>query len=160
MNNGCINCRLRTKKGVKYFFCVRRKAEIERNECQGCLYREFKKTSKIAVKTSLRVSGKKHRLTKATEVSKAVKLKVWERDKHKCIFCQKEVEWNYANSHYIKRSQNGLGIEQNIMTNCERCHKLYEESMYREQMKEYAKQYLMSKYEDWYEESLIYRKYN
>lgn len=159
MNNGCINLRWRTKKGVRYCFCVRRKAVIEQKECQGCLYREFKKTSKIAVKTSLRASGKKHKLTKATEIPKAVKMRVWERDNHRCIFCQKEVEWNYANSHYTKRSQLGLGIEKNVMTNCDRCHKLYEESVFREQMQEYAKQYFIELYEDWNEDDLIYKKY-
>lgn len=158
MNNGCVNLRWRTKKGVRYCFCVRRKAEIERKECSGCLYREFKKTSKMAVKTSLRASGKKHKLTQATEIPKKVKVKVWERDNHRCIFCQKVVEWNYANSHYIKRSQLGLGIEENIMTNCERCHKLFEESEYRNEMKEAAKQYLMSKYENWNEDILVYKK--
>ncbi len=45
------------------------------------------------------------------------------------------------------------------MTNCERCHKLYEESPYREQMKEYAKNYLNSKYDNWNEEDLLYKKY-
>ena len=52
-----------------------------------------------------------HKVTKATAIPKAVKLKVWKRDKHKCIFCQTPVSWNYANSHYIKRSHLGLGIE-------------------------------------------------
>ena len=41
---------------------------------------------------------------------------VWERDNHRCIFCGKLVPYNLANSHFIKRSQGGLGIEQNIMT--------------------------------------------
>jgi hypothetical protein len=159
MNNKCVNCRIRTKKGIKYAFCVRRKVEIEQKECSGCLYREFKKVAKIALKKPIRACGKKHKLTKATEISKSVKMKVWERDNHRCIFCQKEVEWNYANSHYIKRSQLGLGIEKNIMTNCERCHNLFEESIYREPMKKYAKNHFMSKYDDWNEEDLVYKKY-
>ena len=159
MNNGCKNLRWRTKKGIKYCFCVRRKAVIERKECEGCPYKEFKKVAKMTVKTPLRASGKKHRLTKATEIPKSVKMKVWERDNHRCIFCQKLVSWEYANSHYIKRSQLGLGIEEDIITNCERCHGLFERSVKREEMKEYAKQYLMSKYEDWNEDMLIYKKY-
>lgn len=159
MNNNCINCRIRTKKGVKYFFCVRRRAEIERNECQCCLYREFKKVSKIAVKTRIKPISKNNKVTKATSIPTNIKKLVWERDNHRCIFCQKLVDWNYANSHYIKRSHLGLGIEQNIMTNCDRCHKLFEESIYREQMKEYAKQYFTSIYDDWNEEDLVYKKY-
>lgn len=159
MNNKCVNLKIRTKKGVKFFFCSRRKAVVNLNECKCCLYKEYKKTSKIVVKTPLRASGKKHKLTKATEIPKKVKIKVWERDNHKCIFCGKYVEWNYANSHYIKRSKNGMGIEKNIMTNCERCHDLFEESIYREQMKEYAKNYFKGLYQNWNEEELIYKKY-
>ena len=158
MFNKCVNCRIRTKKGRKYFFCVRRKAEIEQKECSECNYIEYKKVAKMTSRKPIRECGKKHKLTKATEIPKSVKLKVWERDNHMCIFCHKVVEWNYANSHYIKRSQLGLGIEENIMTNCERCHSLFEESVYREQMKSFAKEHLMSKYETWNEEMLIYKK--
>ena len=100
----------------------------------------------------------KSKRTKALEISKETKLIVWERDDHRCIFCQRYVEWNYANSHYIKRSHGGLGIEKNIMTNCERCHNLFDDSIYREQMKQFAKEYLMSKYEDWNEDDLTYKK--
>ena len=102
----------------------------------------------------------KSKRTQALEITKKTKLVVWERDNHCCIFCGRYVEWNYANSHYVKRSQGGLGIEQNIMTNCDRCHKLFEETKYRPQMKEYAKKYFMSKYPNWNENDLIYRKYN
>ncbi len=158
MTNKCIHCRLRSKHYTKYFFCVRRKAEIEQETCEGCLYKEYKKVAKMTPKKPIRACGKKHKLTKATEIPKLVKMIVWERDNCKCIFCGKYVEWNFANSHYIKRSHNGLGIEQNIMTNCDRCHKLFEESTYREKMKDYAKGYLMTKYETWNEEMLVYKK--
>ena len=60
--------------------------------------------------------------TKALMITKDTKLQVWERDNHRCIFCGRYVEWNYANSHFIKRSQGGLGIPENIMTNCQECH--------------------------------------
>lgn len=159
MNNKCINLRIRSKKGVKYFFCVRRKDEIKRNECFGCIYREYKKTSKMVVKTPLRTSSKTNKVSKTTSIPKKVKMEVWERDYHRCIFCQKEVSWEYANSHYIKRSQLGMGIPENIMTNCQRCHNLFEESIYREKMKEFAKNYLMSKYDCWNENMLVYKKY-
>lgn len=43
------------------------------------------------------------------------------------------------------------------MTNCVRCHKLFEE--YREQMKKYAINYLKSESEDWSENNLVYKKY-
>ena len=157
--NYCKNLRIRSKKGVKYFFCVKKKAKIERKECSECNCIEFKKMSKMAVKTRLKPISKINKVTKATSITKKVKMEVWERDNHRCIFCQKEVPWNYANSHYIKRSQLGLGIPENIMTNCQRCHNLFEESIYRENMKEYAKNYFISKYSYWNEDILIYKKY-
>lgn len=149
-----MNCkyyRTRTKNYNKIGYCTRDRKEVSLfcKECENIEYKEQKN----------KIKSKKHKLTKATEIPKKVKVIVWERDDHSCIFCKKTVAWNYANSHYIKRSHKGLGIEQNIMTNCEKCHKLFEESIYRERMKEYARNYLMSKYDDWKEEDLVYRKY-
>ena len=60
------------------------------------------KTAKIKKK------DKKHKQTKATEIPKRVKEKVWKRDKHKCIYCKKEVKMACANAHFIKRSQRRL----------------------------------------------------
>jgi hypothetical protein len=59
MNNGCVNLRWRTKKGIKYMFCIHKKAEIERNECSGCLYREYKTASKKCLKTRIKPISKK-----------------------------------------------------------------------------------------------------
>ncbi len=101
----------------------------------------------------------KSKRTKALEISKKVKLKVWERDNRRCIFCGRYVDWNFANSHYIKRSQGGLGIEENIMTNCINCHNDFEETSRRKEMKIFAKNYFMAKYPNWNENNLIYRKW-
>lgn len=159
MNNKCLNLRFRKKKGVIYTFCVCRKAVVELKECSSCLYREYKNVAKKTLKTRIKPISKNNEVTKATSIPKKVKMEVWERDNHRCIFCQKEVPWNLANSHYIKRSQLGMGIPENIMTNCLRCHNLFEESIYREKMKEFARNYLISKYDHWSEEMLIYKKY-
>ena len=127
-------------------------------DCSNCKYKEYKGNKKSTLIKKSPIKGKKHKLTKETEISKKVKMTVWERDNHKCIFCQKEVPWEYANSHYIKRSQLGMGIPENLMTNCERCHNLFEVSTYREKMKEFARNYLINKYDYWNEEMLIYKK--
>lgn len=143
-------------------FCAKRGAYIEFKECNNCSNKEYKKVSKSGFKplkkTSIRKVSKTNKVTKATSIPTKVKKIVWERDCGICIFCQKPVTWNYANSHFIKRSHLGKGIEQNIMTNCDRCHKLFEESIYREKMKAFAKNHLMSKYDDWNEEMLVYKK--
>lgn len=43
--------------------------------------------------------------SKACEISQKTKEEVWNRDKHKCIYCEKYVPKTCANAHFIKRSQ-------------------------------------------------------
>nr|DAR05108.1 MAG TPA: 5-methylcytosine-specific restriction enzyme A [Caudoviricetes sp.] len=102
--------------------------------------------------------GLKAARTKAIGISPSVKRKVWARDKERCIFCQSP--YAAPEAHYIRRSQGGLGIEQNIFTACRRCHRRFDEGTkeQREQMKRWAKSYLQSKYAGWKEEGLVYKK--
>ena len=95
--------------------------------------------------------------TKALDISKVVKDKVWERDRHECIICHSP--YAMPNSHYIARSQGGLGIEENIGTMCIQCHHDYDHTPKRKDIKEKFKQYLQSKYPAWHESKLIYRKW-
>ena len=86
--NSCKNLRYRRRKGQIYLFCARRKAEIERNGCFSCEYREFKKIAKMTVKTPLRAIAKKQsKRTKATSISNKVKDEVFKRDKGACSDC-------------------------------------------------------------------------
>ena len=98
--------------------------------------------------------------TEALAITKKVKLEVWERDDHKCIFCHKPVSWNLANSHFIKRSHGGLGIPENIMTNCAECHQMFDDSKYRKYMLPKAEAYLKSKYVGWNRDNLRFTRYN
>ena len=98
----------------------------------------------------------KTKRAKACDISKAVKDRVWERDGHKCIVCG-----NYEampNSHYIRRSQGGLGIEENIVTMCQQCHRMYDQGPERELIARYTERYLRRNYPDWNTEKLIYKK--
>lgn len=118
------------------------------------------KNKKEKKKEVTRIKGKKHKQTKEKEIPKKVKIAVWNRDKHKCIFCGKEVDVFYANAHFIPRSAGGLGIEQNIFTACENCHieqdngkdtKLYDKK---------AEKHLKQIYgANWDKEKLVYKKY-
>lgn len=120
----------------------------------------FPKPPRKEKKIKVRIKGKKHRTTKETEIKKETKIVVWKRDNKKCIFCEKYVTWNYACCHYIKRSALGKGIEQNIFTACDDCHKHQEEGINSNAMTEYVRCYLKNIYkEDWNEEDLIYKKY-
>ena len=101
----------------------------------------------------------KSKRSKACDIPQSVKLKVWERDNQKCIFCSSIN--SFPNMHYISRAKGGLGIEQNILTGCMDCHRLFDfgSAKQRIDMKWKVKEYLKSKYEDWNEEKLIYRKW-
>lgn len=95
-----------------------------------------------------------HRSTKATNISPAVKKKVFERDGY-CVWCGSP--YGLPESHYVPRSKLGLGIEENILTLCRECHRKFDGED-REKMQPILKEYLMSKYPDWDESKLVYRK--
>lgn len=140
------NCSYLKQKLDRTIYCKFLKKKISINECIGC-------PNKVFITTG------SSRRTKELSITKKVKLAVWERDNHRCIFCGKLVPWNLANSHFVKRSQGGLGVEQNIMTNCEECHRLFDDSKEREEWRlEYAERYLRLKYPEWNEEELKYKK--
>ena len=99
--------------------------------------------------------GIKSKMTKACDISKAVKDKVWERDGHRCIICGNHQAM--PNSHYIKRSQGGLGIEENITTMCLTCHNAFDGTG-RKHLLPRVKEYLKNHYPEWDEEKLYYKK--
>jgi 5-methylcytosine-specific restriction endonuclease McrA len=93
--------------------------------------------------------------TKALQIPQKVKKEVWERDGW-CVFCGNPHA--FPNAHFIARSQGGLGVKENILTLCPECHRRYDQSLDRESMREYFREYLKSKYPNWDESKLIYRK--
>lgn len=94
--------------------------------------------------------------SKACDISPKVKKKVWERDNHCCIICGSP--YAMPNAHYIARSQGGLGIEQNIVTLCMRCHNDYDNGNSRVSTGYKIQWYLKSCYDNWNEKDLIYKK--
>jgi 5-methylcytosine-specific restriction endonuclease McrA len=95
------------------------------------------------------------RETKAKQIPAAVKLRVLERDGG-CIICSSSQA--SPNAHFVSRAQGGLGIEENIITLCDSCHKLFDQSPYRGEYRERIEKYLKSKYPNWDESKLIYKK--
>lgn len=111
-------------------------------------------------KKNLQIKGKKHKQTKEKEIPKKVKEAVWKRDKHKCIFCKKQVDVFYANAHFIPRSAGGLGIEENIFTACEDCHREQDNGMNTKFYDKKIEKHLKSIYgANWNKKNLIYKKY-
>jgi 5-methylcytosine-specific restriction endonuclease McrA len=104
--------------------------------------------------------------TKARSIPKAVKLLVAERDSIDgwpcCIYCGTPspdggIEW--SNAHYIGRAQEGLGnTPENILTLCPDCHRRYDQTTDRNEMRNFFREYLMERYPMWSEDKLVYRR--
>ena len=108
---------------------------------------------------------KKTKRARATDIPMSVKEKVWERDNHRCVVCGNTYNV-MPNAHYISRTKGGLGIEQNIVTLCtlltkNKCHHRYDNGTKEEHelIGNKIKNYLKSKYPDWNENDIIYKKY-
>ena len=96
-----------------------------------------------------------NRRTKALDISPRVKKIVYARDNGLCILCGAP---GAPNAHYISRGQSGRGIEQNVVTLCQTCHTAYDQSTQREVLKNTIADYLRSKYENWDDMRLTYKK--
>lgn len=148
------NCIYLKQKLNRTLECKKQKKIINIIECNGCKYRE----DKVVVSKHFKKTNSTSKRTKALAISKQIKLIVWERDNHRCIFCKCDIPWNLANSHFIKRSHGGLGIPENIFCACLECHHNFDDSINRKWMLPIARNYLMSRYENWDEIDLVYKK--
>ena len=99
----------------------------------------------------------KHKETKATSIPMDVKRKVNARDRGRCIICG---DPGLPNAHYIRRSQGGLGIEENIVTLCPKCHHDYDNGFHRREIGDYISEYLDKWYPDFPDEKRKYNKYS
>ena len=95
---------------------------------------------------------------KALAIRPEVKRAVYNRDLGACVWCG---EPGNPEAHFIPRSKGGLGIEENILTLCRRCHDLYDHGSRAERdcMREEFTHYLISHYDGWNEDNLIYRRF-
>ena len=94
--------------------------------------------------------------TKALQIPPKVKAAVWERDGGCCVYCGSHNAAPVA--HFIARSHGWLGIEENILSLCQNCHRKYDQSTKRNEMRVFFRDYLQSKYPEWDETNLIYRR--
>ena len=99
----------------------------------------------------------KSKRAKATSIPQEVREKVLQRDNYRCVVCGKA---GIPNAHYIRRSQGGLGIEQNVVTLCQVCHSAYDDGFCRQSYGKIIHDYLEAKYyPNWNEKDLIYDKW-
>lgn len=101
---------------------------------------------------------KMSKMSKACDISPRVKKRVWDRDGHCCILCGNPQAW--PNAHYIPRSQGGLGIPQNIVTLCARCHHDYDNGGKREEYGQMIWAYLKGWYPKLERKDLVYDKWD
>jgi 5-methylcytosine-specific restriction endonuclease McrA len=96
--------------------------------------------------------------TKAKQIPVSVKKKVWDRDGGECIICGNPNA--DPSCHYIRRSQGGLGIEQNIVTLCARHHLELDSPNSPEQklLRARVREHLEKHYPGFPDEKRIYRK--
>ena len=100
----------------------------------------------------------KSKRSNATDIPLKVKKKVYERDGGKCVVCK--AKRGDPNMHFIGRAQGRLGIEENVVTGCFKCHHDYDNGFKREEIENIIRKYLKSIYGDsWSEEKLIYNKW-
>lgn len=113
-----------------------------------------------------------HRQTKATSIPASVKARVSLRDcsgghPDTCIICGAP---GAPVCHCVRRSQGGMGIEQNIVCMCNECHFSHDEGLFmsrlrplgfetQQDVQEYVKDYLRGHYPGWTPESVKYHKY-
>jgi len=69
--------------------------------------------------------------SKACDIMPSVRYVVRERDKNQCVLCG-SIYWLEI-AHYIPRSKGGLGIEQNLLLLCGKCHFTYDQTSKRQE---------------------------
>ena len=71
MNNKCINLK---QKFDRSLYCKINECTITFKDCSNCKYKEYKDNKKSTLIKKSPIKGKKHKLTKETEISKNVKM--------------------------------------------------------------------------------------
>lgn len=97
-----------------------------------------------------------HRQTKYTSIPKEVKNRVLERDRA-CVLCG--ANDGQPNAHIVARSHGGLGISENIVTLCPRCHYRYDQTVERHTIRQQLEKYIKGFYPDWTEKNVTYHKF-
>lgn len=105
------------------------------------------------------------RRAKACAITAAVEEEVRRRDKGACIFCKNTVNVT-SRAHVVPRSDNGLGIVENVITACTdfteiKCHTKLDNGTREERkaMYDYARNYLREHYPNLDEINVRYSKY-
>ena len=102
------------------------------------------------------IKARRSKRTLAVAIPKSVKVAVAIRDGGRCIVCGGV---GIPNAHIIPRSAGGLGVEDNIVCLCPKCHHEFDNGMNREYYADIVYSYIKSKVPNWNRENYIYRKW-
>lgn len=94
--------------------------------------------------------------TKALAISAKVKKIVYERDGGRCVLCGSSQ--GLPEAHYIPRSAGGLGIEENVVTLCRKCHNRLDQTCERAELLERVKAHLDIWYPNFLDADRVYKK--
>lgn len=97
------------------------------------------------------------KVSKACDISPAVRREVMDRDGGRCIICGSMQGIQIA--HYISRARLGLGIPQNLACLCHICHFDYDNGKLHFEIKTAFKGHLQANYDHWDESELTYKKW-
>lgn len=98
-----------------------------------------------------------HRETKRTAIPPGVKELVWRRDFCRCVLCGSINAGPHC--HYIRRSQGGLGIAENIWTGCDSCHRDFDSEGTSGPLHAEVAEHFRGLYPGWDEIPKTYQKY-
>ena len=91
-----------------------------------------------------------------TDIPLKVKMLVGNRDDWNCVICGAPGD---PVAHVVNRSQGGLGIEQNIVTMCYRCHVRMDNGIGGRELRDTCEWYLRTKYPGWTRQRVTYDKW-
>jgi predicted restriction endonuclease len=103
---------------------------------------------------------------KACDFTPKIKAEIKVRDKG-CLFCRMHYRmsthlYDHTGSecmHVINRSQGGLGVLENGIEGCIYHHRMLDNGLHSEEMRNIAEDYIKSLYPGWTRESVTYNKY-
>lgn len=113
-----------------------------------------------------------HEMTKHTAIPAKVKAAVALRDTRDgyccCVVCGSHNA--HPNAHIVRRSQGGMGVEQNIVSLCPECHYAFDEGIGLNRLKplgfftkldieDHIVSYIKGIYPDWTREGVTYSKW-
>ncbi len=105
----CVYLRLRTKKGIKYHYCIKKRINVNCEICRECLDKEYKKSKPIKKVSKKRLC-----------VSKETYDKVFARDNGECAICGNKQTLQLH--HIFGRGKDKTDNPDNCIMLCANCH--------------------------------------